>query len=1146
MDQTSRIFAAAAGQSQPFASTKFANMLVDPYSTSDIAVYGNTVVVVGNFADVVGISANLCYSTDGGSTWVGKQLLDSSNIPYSFSSITVNTTTGQFFAVSGTSVLTSTNGAAWSLASTLVTSASLILFFPAGPYQYVILAGISVLTSPDGVTWTLRNNLPSSGFFAAYGNGFFVVGGSGFIRRTADFITYTTPTVNELTGGLSAANFLFIGAVYKGTTFILSATATSPAVFKSTDSGANFYLSNISDAYYENINNGLFVSTEDSRSQVGGGFIDTAQAIANPNRGSAFSFSGTTYSLRTRKNDVITTTTGSPNTTGLSSLSSSGIYDSFNRSTTNLGLATAVLFYNAGSWRINYTNNSPSAGGSATVAAPSFNVNIINAYVAAGASAQITGYPFMLNNTFIVLFPNATTTFGGTEYNGSTIYTTTDLVTWTQASSLPAAFNVSGPGSLAYIVQFLRGEYGAGGYTFLMNYGSNTRYLTTAAFTSFALSILRNSGSPSTGPLNIIKGSANDNTGAAGWIAFVGDYYTFLQPLFAGIWLSNNIVSAGTPISVWAALAGLDGTLVLNDDVTDVAHINGQFRVYCKFTNLLGVLSDGVISVTTAGVQTHTIDPALTNIKVLGLANSTLYVISLTTGQAFSTTNGTTYTPRFIWNQPFLGKSVYEDSTGTVYTSGRLLGSVSTPPSLTPNWFTSADGATWAKTTITSPNSSQLLVRNVYPSKYARATSGNYVAIDTTFNAGSSGYLPVATSGSLSNMPYKRLVPYAVPMFIPSPVFYNATLSQYCSISAYYGASVTSSDGLLWSLNSGNFDVNTSTLVTVFSANYSYYTYAASAKLFYRFNSDAKYYAADPSTPTTYSLFSFPTIGTSYTGSLMSNIAFDGTTYMVVYYNAGTLNSFTSTDGASWLAAGNGTLVNVSPTIISSVTGSFLVYGSNTSAFGVFTSNTGSTWTSSVNFNFAASTIGGTTGYTYYQAAYGNGTYVMVGNVTGQTTTGPPFFFPIFTAYKRISTSSDGTTWTSVYPSTTTVGRFYAVTFTNLNSGFFIAGADGISATKIEYSNTNGTTWTAATINGTFTGEVREIIDGGASASPRFVAVTNSTSVITSDDGINWTVVTLAAIINQGYVSFLNGRWMLTSRNDTSNDLMRCAILTSG
>ena len=102
MDQTSRIFAAAAGQDQPFATTKFANMLVDPYSTNDITVYGNTVVVVGDFNDnIVGVPANLCYSTDGGTTWESKSLTDpsASNQPYSFSSVTVNTATGQFFVL---------------------------------------------------------------------------------------------------------------------------------------------------------------------------------------------------------------------------------------------------------------------------------------------------------------------------------------------------------------------------------------------------------------------------------------------------------------------------------------------------------------------------------------------------------------------------------------------------------------------------------------------------------------------------------------------------------------------------------------------------------------------------------------------------------------------------------------------------------------------------------------------------------------------------------------------------------------------------------------------------------------------------------------------------------------------------------------
>jgi hypothetical protein len=97
------------------------------------------------------------------------------------------------------------------------------------------------------------------------------------------------------------------------------------------------------------------------------------------------------------------------------------------------------------------------------------------------------------------------------------------------------------------------------------------------------------------------------------------------------------------------------------------------------------------------------------------------------------------------------------------------------------------------------------------------------------------------------------------------------------------------------------------------------------------------------------------------------------------------------------------------------------------------------------------------------------------------------------------------------------------------------------------YSDTTGGTWTNATISGAFTGQVTEIIDGGASASPRFVAVTTvADTVLTSNDGVNWTVVNLGASVTAGYISFLNGRWVLAIGNTTSNDLLRCAILTSG
>jgi hypothetical protein len=832
--------------------------------------------------------------------------------------------------------------------------------------------------------------------------------------------------------------------------------------------------------------------------------------------------------LRTRQNAVITTTTGSLSTTGLSAVGTN-VYDSVARTTTNLGIATVSLAFSAGSWRITYTGSTGSTN--VAVAAPSYNVNVVNAFVASGAS--ITGFPFMINNVFIVLFPNATTIFGGTEFNSSTIYYTTDLTTWTQVASLPAVFNASSvtPGFAAsYNLALLRGEFGAGGYSFMLNYTNNANrfWMVGTALTAFTAGFSRGT------TLNNVKGSANDGTGSAGWVGYV---YAGAGAVNAFLALSNSFVTTpATPTGVF--LTGLDGSSVLIDNVTDIAFINSQFRVYCRFNNLLGQLVSGVISVTTAGVVSHTVISGFDNIEVLGRANNTLYVINTLTGQVLSSTDGTTYTARFTWNQPFLGNRVHEDTTGTVYTSGRLLTTAAGIGGAT-NWFTSADGNTWTKTEVTSPNTATLAVRNAYPNKYARATSGTFVAIDQGFNEINSGFLSVANIGSLSSMPYRRLVTYAVPSFIPSPVFYNTTLSQYCSISAYYGASVTSSDGLSWSLNSGTFDVNTSTVVNDnFSANYAFYTYAAPANLFYRFNADSRYFNASPSTPTTYSLFSFPTIGTTYTGSRISNIAFDGTTYMTVFASGVTLNSFTSTTGAIWSAAGNGTFANVAPTVISSTTGTFLVYGSFTNATGVFTSNTGSTWTSSVNFNFTVAPAGANT-FVYVQAAYGNNTYVMAGYVVGVTAG------PTVRNYRRVSTSSNGTTWTNVYAPTSFNETFTALTFTNLGSGFFIAGGDG--GARIMYSNTTGSTWTNATISGTFTGAVQEIIDGGASASPRFVAVTNViNTVLTSNDGINWTVVTLGASVTAGYVSFLNGRWMLASGNNTSNDLLRCAILTSG
>jgi len=776
VDQTSRIFAAAAGQpDQPFATAKFANMLIDPNATNDIAVYGNIVVVVSSSAS--GINPNLCYSTDGGTNWIPKQILDSSNNQYSFTSVTVNTSTGQFFAVAGTSVLTSTNGNIWSLASTLGVSANVITFFPSGPYQYVILStSTTVLTSSDGITWTTRSALPGAGNFAAFGNSIFIVGGNNFLRRTADFITYTTPTINELTGGLTEADFNYVGGVYKGTTFIVSAyvNATSLVTYcwKSTNNGVNFSLSNTSEGYYENANLGLFVNSPDGRSQsveksYGGNVYTISTA---PNRGDALTFSGATYSLRTRKNAVITTTTGSLGTNGLSAVNSTDtanvapITNSVTRSTTGLGFPNA--FYDIGS---------------------------------------------------------------GTRYNGTTAYYSTDLTTWTQVTTLPSSFNISGGSSsfgASYKLVIVRGEFGGGGYVFAWMTPNVSGFLvgmyspTLATFTEFNFF-----GPPCWAPVY----SANDGTGSAGWVVMVGGNDAINPDPASTVMVAeptNNYASWPNRYFV----IGLNGASVLRSNFTDASYINGQFRFFCTFTNLVGTLVPGVISMTTAGVFSHTVISGFSNIKVLGRVNNTLYVINTGTGEVLSSTDGTTYTSRFFWNQPFVsGMPVYLDTASTAYTSGPLLDSTTFRPLTNQtNWFTSADGSTWTKAALTNPNSSAQSVRGVLPNKYALATSGNYVGIAKGFNASSSGYLPVATSGSsLSNMPYKRLVPYAVPNFVTSPVFYNSTLSQYYSVSAYFGTSATSTNGLLWSLNSGTFNVDTSTTANPASADSFFYVYVA-------------------------------------------------------------------------------------------------------------------------------------------------------------------------------------------------------------------------------------------------------------------------------------------------------------------------------
>ncbi len=768
------------------------------------------------------------------------------------------------------------------------------------------------------------------------------------------------------------------------------------------------------------------------------------------------------------------------------------------------------------------------SGGSSVVLAPTpnFNINILNKYQASGEA--ITGYPFVLNNTFIVFFPNAFYDIGsGTRYNGTTAYYSTDLTTWTQVTTLPSSFNISGGSSsfgASYKLVIVRGEFGGGGYVFAWMTPNVSGFLvgmyspTLATFTEFNFF-----GPPCWAPVY----SANDGTGSAGWVVMVGGNDAINPDPASTVMVAeptNNYASWPNRYFV----IGLNGASVLRSNFTDASYINGQFRFFCTFTNLVGTLVPGVISMTTAGVFSHTVISGFSNIKVLGRVNNTLYVINTGTGEVLSSTDGTTYTSRFFWNQPFVsGMPVYLDTASTAYTSGPLLDSTTFRPLTNQtNWFTSADGSTWTKAALTNPNSSAQSVRGVLPNKYALATSGNYVGIAKGFNASSSGYLPVATSGSsLSNMPYKRLVPYAVPNFVTSPVFYNSTLSQYYSVSAYFGTSATSTNGLLWSLNSGTFNVDTSTTANPASADSFFYVYVASGKILYRSSVSNRYYEADLSTPTTYSLINFPTIGTTYTGNRATNVAFDGTTYMICSLNtvSGALSVLTSSNGATW---SNSTLVtsnlyNVRPGLVAGATGSFLVYADQgLSDRAAFTSNNGSTWTTLIPLNV---------GNICYGVVYGNSTYVAFGSGT----TGPGY----------ISYSTNGTTFTTVY---TAAERIYAGIYTNLGSGFFIAGGNaGIGGSAIVYSNTAGTTWSNATIGGApiIGYGIRQIIDGGASASPRFVAILfNQTQALTSDNGVTWSFVTYFSAVpdlmtpfslpGSNYNNFVNGRWTFGSYNN--------------
>jgi hypothetical protein len=177
------------------------------------------------------------------------------------------------------------------------------------------------------------------------------------------------------------------------------------------------------------------------------------------------------------------------------------------------------------------------------------------------------------------------------------------------------------------------------------------------------------------------------------------------------------------------------------------------------------------------------------------------------------------------------------------------------------------------------------------------------------------------------------------------------------------------------------------------------------------------------------------------TSSLIpTGFAYGNNIYVTTTTNS---NYSTSTDGVSWTARTMPSNRNWQGLIYANNQFTTIGYNSNTIAH----STDGINWTTATVPTYSYNTKGGvqTRNAGWFRLAYGNNTYVAIGNSVDDN------------VGKKVITSSDGTNWTT--------GSSPAGTFTDLrflNGEFLISTSSGI------FRSSNGTSWTA-THSGSFT-----------------------------------------------------------------------------
>jgi len=161
--------------------------------------------------------------------------------------------------------------------------------------------------------------------------------------------------------------------------------------------------------------------------------------------------------------------------------------------------------------------------------------------------------------------------------------------------------------------------------------------------------------------------------------------------------------------------------------------------------------------------------------------------------------------------------------------------------------------------------------------------------------------------------------------------------------------------------------------------------------------------------------------------------------------------------------------------------------------------------------------------------AFGNGTYVAVGDADGYTA--------------LALTSPDGVTWT---PESIDAPHDTALQSVCFGNGLFVAGTSGSDQSPGILTSPDGVNWAAQVPAGVVGGLGIEGLDSVAYGNGLFVAVGPSptqAAVLTSPDGTNWTTVDvgISGVLNG--VSFIHGAFVAVGLEPALQD---AAVLLSG